>query len=120
MPNMVTRPVMASMASAIRLSWRMVVNVTSGWRHSKNGRMAGIGFCLPWLSLLRRPNTTTKADFFPHHFGEGIGGCKQIVSIAWRPGAQGAWRRLAIRLPPRYPLSQHDSFHTLGYAMRRA
>jgi len=34
--------------------------------------MAGIGFCLPWLSLLRRPNNTTKADFFPHHFGEGI------------------------------------------------
>src|SRR6266566_2885712 len=73
MPRMVTRPVMASMATAIRLSWRMVVNVTSGWRHSKNGRIAGIGFCLPWLSLLRRPNTTTKADFFPHHFGEGIG-----------------------------------------------
>jgi len=42
--------------------------------------MAGIGFCLPWLSLLRRPNNTTKADFFPHHFGEGIALSQEFVN----------------------------------------
>src|SRR6266540_1268211 len=42
---MVTRPVMASMASAIRLNWRIVVIVTSGKRHSKSGTISTIGFC---------------------------------------------------------------------------
>src|SRR5512145_2723032 len=40
MPSIVTRPVMASMAGAIRLNWRMVVIVTSGWRHRNSGRIA--------------------------------------------------------------------------------
>ncbi|MDQ2996757.1 MAG: hypothetical protein M3R61_06830 [Chloroflexota bacterium] len=49
-----------------------MVIVTSGCRQRKNGRIVGIGFCLSVLSFVRRPNNTTKADFLPHHFGEGI------------------------------------------------
>src|SRR5258708_38509161 len=46
---MVTRPVMASMAKAIRLNWRIVVIVSSGWRQSKNGRIAIMAFVVPPL-----------------------------------------------------------------------
>src|SRR6266542_2155631 len=41
----------------------MVVKVTSGWRHSKNGRMAGIGFCLSWLSGIEKTQHYDKSRF---------------------------------------------------------
>src|SRR6266516_7953765 len=49
MPSIVTRPVIASMASAIRLNWRIVVMVISGWRHIKSGRIATMAFVVPPL-----------------------------------------------------------------------
>src|SRR6266540_6480272 len=48
---MVTRPVMASMASAIRLNWRMVVIVTSLWRQHKSGTISIIGFCSSFVAV---------------------------------------------------------------------
>jgi len=50
--------------------------VISGWRHSKNGRIASMAFVVPPLCELRRPNGTTKAAFVHLYFGEGIGEVK--------------------------------------------
>ena len=44
MPSIVTRPVITSMANAIRLHWRRVVAVTWGWRHWKSAKMSIEGF----------------------------------------------------------------------------
>ena len=43
-PSMVNRPVITSMAQAIRLHWRKVVVVTWGWRHWKSATMSIVGF----------------------------------------------------------------------------
>src|SRR5262249_27281222 len=48
-PSMVTRPVRVSIASAMRLNWRIVVKETSDWRQSKNGRIASMAFVVPPL-----------------------------------------------------------------------
>src|SRR5215510_9055061 len=40
---MVTRPVITSMANAIRLHWRRVVAVTWGWRQCKSATISTIG-----------------------------------------------------------------------------
>src|SRR5438094_10247592 len=64
---MVTRPVMASMAMVMRLNWRIVVIVTSGWRQSKNGRIATMAFVV-LRCVLDRPNGTTKAKCIPLQF----------------------------------------------------
>src|SRR6266540_4249177 len=66
---MVTRPVMASRASAIRLNWRIVVIVISGCRQSKSAIMSGIGFCRSSVAgVCKIPNGTTKASFVPPQF----------------------------------------------------
>ena len=44
LPSIVTRPVITSMAQAIRLNWRRVVAVTWDWRQSKSATMAIVGF----------------------------------------------------------------------------
>src|SRR6266511_1252157 len=87
---MVTRPVMASRASAIRLNWRIVVIVISGCRQSKSAIMSGIGFCRSSVAgVCKIPNGTTKASFVPPQF----------------------WRR--------YCLKQHDNDLLCGGALRR-
>jgi hypothetical protein len=44
MPSIVTRPVITSMAKAIRLNWRSVVAVIWGWRHWNSAQMSIVGF----------------------------------------------------------------------------
>src|SRR4029450_9966395 len=66
---MVTRPVMASRARAIRLNWRIVVIVSSECRHTKSATMSTIGFCRPSVAgVCKIPNGTTKASFVRPQF----------------------------------------------------
>ena len=63
-----TRPVIASIASTIRLKCRIVVIVTVGWRQRTNGGIAAMAFVVFLLVGLERPNGTIKAMCVPGQF----------------------------------------------------
>src|SRR3989442_4783843 len=74
MPSIVTRPVITSMAPAIRLNWRTVVAVTWGWRQWKSVTISTIGEFRCGLRVVVLHNATLHDNGPPHLiFGEGIG-----------------------------------------------
>src|SRR2546426_4880531 len=73
MPSIVTRPVITSMAPAIRLNWRTVVAVTWGWRQWKSVTISTIGEFRCGLRVVVLHNATLHDNGPPHLiFGEGI------------------------------------------------
>src|SRR4051794_9142160 len=73
MPRIVTRPVIASIASVTRLRWRSVV-VSRHWlKHATTSIMSGMGGC-SWCRVgVGLPYSTRCSAALPHrHFGEGI------------------------------------------------
>src|SRR2546422_11770946 len=94
MPSIVTRPVITSMAPAIRLNWRTVVAVTWGWRQWKSVTISTIGEFRCGLRVVVLHNATLHDNGPPHLiFGEGIDlrilfysllGCEDIFLILLR------------------------------------
>src|SRR3989454_5622729 len=73
MPSIVTRPVITSIAPAIRLNWRTVVAVTWGWRQWKSVTISTIGEFRCGLRVVVLHNATLHDNGPPHLiFGEGI------------------------------------------------
>src|SRR6266702_7060582 len=80
MPSIVTRPVITSMAPAIRLNWRTVVAVTWGWRQWKSVTISTIGEFRCGLRVVVLHNATLHDNGPPHLiFGEGIG--KEVLLL---------------------------------------
>src|SRR5437868_11868278 len=74
MPSMVTRPVITSMANAIRLHWRRVVAVTWGWKQWKSATISTIGALRCGVGVVVLYNATLHDNGPPYLiFGEGIG-----------------------------------------------
>src|SRR5262249_46142332 len=72
-PSIVTRPVITSMAQAIRLHWRTVVAVTWGWRHWNSATISTIGALRCGLRVVVSHHATLHDNGPPHLiFGEGI------------------------------------------------
>src|SRR5206468_10998551 len=73
MPRIVTRPVIASIASVTRLSWRSVVGLRHWLKHATTSIMSGMGGC-SWCRVgVGLPYSTRCSAALPHrHFGEGI------------------------------------------------
>src|SRR5882672_2204845 len=73
MPRIVTRPVIASIASVTRLSWRSVVGLRHWLKHATTSIMSGMGGC-SWCRVgVGFPYSTQCSAALPHrHFGEGI------------------------------------------------
>src|SRR2546427_3958928 len=73
MPRIVTRPVIASIASVTRLSWRSVVGLRHWLKHVTTSIMSGMGGC-SWCRVgVGFPYSTQCSAALPHrHFGEGI------------------------------------------------
>src|SRR5256885_8460260 len=75
MPSMVTRPVITSMANAIRLHWRRVVAVTWGWKQWKSATISTIGALRCGVGVVVLYNATLHDNGPPYLiFGEGIDG----------------------------------------------
>src|SRR5947209_5837232 len=73
MPSMVTRPVITSMANAIRLHWRRVVAVTWGWKQWKSATISTIGALRCGVGVVVLYNATLHDNGPPYLiFGEGI------------------------------------------------
>src|SRR6516164_8785133 len=78
MPRIVTRPVIASIASITRLSWRSVVGSRHWLKHAttsimSGSIMSGIGGCSSCRVGVGCPYSTQCSAALPHrHFGEGI------------------------------------------------
>src|SRR6516164_9822099 len=78
MPRIVTRPVIASIASITRLSWRSVVGSRHWLKHATTSIMSGsimsdIGGCSSCRVGVGCPYSTQCSAALPHrHFGEGI------------------------------------------------
>src|SRR2546426_11688056 len=88
MPSIVTRPVITSMAPAIRLNWRTVVAVTWGWRQWKSVTISTIGEFRCGLRVVVLHNATLHDNGPPHLiFGEGI----DLITVLYRRGR--GWRR---------------------------
>src|SRR2546426_437462 len=80
MPSIVTRPVITSMAPAIRLNWRTVVAVTWGWRQWKSVTISTIGEFRCGLRVVVLHNATLHDNGPPHLiFGEGIAHCNEMI-----------------------------------------
>src|SRR6267142_186060 len=73
MPRIVTRPVIASIASVTRLSWRSVVGLRHWLKHATTSITSGMGGC-SWCRVgVGFPYSTQCSAALPHrHFGEGI------------------------------------------------
>src|SRR3989441_4219059 len=81
MPSIVTRPVITSMAPAIRLNWRTVVAVTWGWRQWKSVTISTIGEFRCGLRVVVLHNATLHDNGPPHLiFGEGIDPMTPIIA----------------------------------------
>src|SRR3989442_7335626 len=105
MPSIVTRPVITSMAPAIRLNWRTVVAVTWGWRQWKSVTISTIGEFRCGLRVVVLHNATLHDNGPPHLiFGEGI----VFHTPSQRDESQGQSLSIAYWRPivPPYPPSR--------------
>src|SRR2546427_9348477 len=86
MPSMVTRPVITSMANAIRLHWRRVVAVTWGWKQWKSATISTIGALRCGVGVVVLYNATLHDNGPPYLiFGEGIdNACQSKTAIRER------------------------------------
>src|SRR2546426_6552997 len=81
MPSMVTRPVITSMANAIRLHWRRVVAVTWGWKQWKSATISTIGALRCGVGVVVLYNATLHDNGPPYLiFGEGIALQRRLLS----------------------------------------
>src|SRR5207245_2711401 len=100
MPSMVTRPVITSMANAIRLHWRRVVAVTWGWKQWKSATISTIGALRCGVGVVVLYNATLHDNGPPYLiFGEGIAFVRDMVYCVGGDGIPVNQCNMALRSP---------------------